>query len=236
MRRLVAIGSIATFLLATGAAEPADLAKTYLAEITNMLSRQWPSNRTVTIVCHGHSVPAGYFKTPVVDTFHAYPHLLHRALKERFPYAVMNVIVTAIGGENSESGAQRFERDVLGLHPDVITIDYALNDRAIGLSRAETAWRLMITNAVQKGIKVILLTPTPDTRARLEDESDPLNQHANQIRRLAHEYQVGLVDSLAAFRAETSGGSALNEFMAQSNHPNTKGHELVLRELAKWFP
>ncbi|MEK5235702.1 hypothetical protein NST99_08380 [Paenibacillus sp. FSL L8-0470] len=32
--------------------------------------------RTLNIVCHGHSVPSGYFATPIVDTFHAYPHLL----------------------------------------------------------------------------------------------------------------------------------------------------------------
>ncbi|MEN6427970.1 MAG: SGNH/GDSL hydrolase family protein [Phycisphaerales bacterium] len=95
----------------------------YLLSVTTELSRQWPQNRTVNIVCHGHSVPAGYFRTPVVDTFNAYPHLLHRGLKERFPYAVVNVIVTAIGGENSESGAKRFERDVVALRPDVVTID-----------------------------------------------------------------------------------------------------------------
>lgn len=44
----------------------------YLHEVVAELSRQWPQNRTVNIVCHGHSVPAGYFRTPVVDTFNAY--------------------------------------------------------------------------------------------------------------------------------------------------------------------
>ena len=33
----------------------------------------------------GHSVPAGYFAIPFVDTFNAYPHLLHLGLKQRFP-------------------------------------------------------------------------------------------------------------------------------------------------------
>jgi lysophospholipase L1-like esterase len=201
-----------------------------------LLARQWPKNRTVNIVCHGHSVPAGYFKTPVVDSFNAYPHLLHKALKERFPYAVINVIVTAIGGENSEAGAKRFERDVLALHPDMVTIDYALNDRAIGLARADAAWRSMITNALNQGVKVILLTPTPDLRANLDDPADPLNQHAEQIRNLAREYGIGLADSLAAFRAYTAAGGQLKDLMAQGNHPNRKGHDLVVGELLKWFP
>jgi hypothetical protein len=87
--------------------------ETYLTNISSLLTREWPSNRTVNIVCHGHSVPAGYFRTPKVDTFNAYPHLVHRGLKEKFPYAVINVIVTGIGGEQSEHGAKRFKHDVI---------------------------------------------------------------------------------------------------------------------------
>jgi acyl-CoA thioesterase-1 len=116
----------------------------YLREICQMLGTHWPANRTVNVVCHGHSVPAGYFATPMVDTMNAYPHLLHVGLKHRFPFAVMNVIVTAIGGENSESGAARFEQEVLCHRPDVITIDYGLNDRSIGLERARASWSRMI--------------------------------------------------------------------------------------------
>ncbi len=209
---------------------------TYLKQISSLLRLQWPTNRTITIVCHGHSVPAGYFRTPLVETFSSYPHLLHKALKERFPYAVINVIVTAIGGENSEEGARRFERDVLALHPDVVTIDYALNDRGIGLARAEAAWNSMITNATQRGVKVILLTPTPDLAAKLDNPNDPLNQHAGQIRRLARERHVALADSLAQFQQYRGSGGDLKDLMAQPNHPNGKGHALVLPELIKWFP
>src|ERR1017187_3388343 len=139
--------------------------RTYLADVCAELAKSWPTNRTVNIVCHGHSVPAGYAKTPAVRTFDAYPFLLHRGLNERFPHAVVNVIVTAIGGENSEQGAKRFARDVLSLRPDVVTIDYSLNDRKIGVARAEKAWRAMIEMALAQHIKIILLTPTGDESA-----------------------------------------------------------------------
>ncbi|MGH7940516.1 MAG: SGNH/GDSL hydrolase family protein [Limisphaerales bacterium] len=214
---------------------PAD-PRNYLANVCAQLEKCWPSNRIVNIVCHGHSVPAGYFRTPAVHTFDAYPYLLHRALAERFPHAVINVIVTAIGGENSEQGAKRFRRDVLNLRPDVVTIDYGLNDRAIGLARSEAAWRRMIKMAMARHVRVILLTPTPDLAARLDDPNDALNQHAGQIRRLAAEYHVGLVDSLALFEAKVRSGTPLADLMAQSNHPNRKGHEIVAAALLKWFP
>jgi len=223
---------------AGGAAEAKAAAPmaTYLADVSAALKKQWPANRTVHIVCHGHSVPAGYFKTPAVDTFNAYPHLLHKGLKEAFPYAVVNVIVTAIGGENSVSGADRFERDVLSLRPDLVTIDYALNDRGVGLENARKAWTSMIEKAKAKGARVILMTPTGDTSARLDDPADPLNRHARQIRQLAAEHGVGLADSLELFKQYVKGGGKLEDLMSQVNHPNRKGHDLVAAELLRWFP
>jgi len=224
--------AFAAAILTDGA--PAD-PKTYLTEVVRELQMRWPDNHTVNIVCHGHSVPAGYFVTPNVDTFHAYPHLLHFGLKKRFPYAVVNVIVTAIGGETSEGGAARFERDVMTLRPEVVMIDYGLNDRSIGLERARTAWTSMIRAAKKEGSKVILLTPTGDLSAHLDDVNDPLNQHARQIRELATEYGVGLVDSLSAFQDYVKGGGKLKDLMSQVNHPNRKGHEIVAKLLLRWF-
>jgi acyl-CoA thioesterase-1 len=206
----------------------------YLADVISQLQRQWPTNRIINIVCHGHSVPAGYFKTPVVDSLNAYPHLLHAGLKAKFPFAVVNVIVTAKGGEDSEAGVKRFEQDVLSHKPDIVTIDYSLNDRRIGLERAEAAWRSMITNALAHQIKVLLLTPTPDLAARTNPK-DELERQAEQVRRLAAEYLVGLVDSYAAFQAAIKSGTRLEDLMAQSNHPNRRGHELVATELLRWF-
>ncbi len=212
---------------------------TYLAATVQELQRHWPDNRTVNVVCHGHSVPAGYFATPMVDTFNAYPHLLHRGLKARFPFAVVNVIVTAIGGENSHAGAERFAAEVLGHRPDVLTIDYGLNDRYIGLEAAEAAWRSMIERALAREAKVILLTPTLDISGLASEQSElwtRLNQHTERIRQWATEYEVGLVDSFALFAAYVAEQGALSDLLSWSNHPNRAGHELVARELLRWFP
>ena len=208
----------------------------YLDDIIALLKKKWSDNRTVNIVCHGHSVPAGYFATPTVDTMNSYPHLLHARLAERFPCAVINVIVTAIGGENSESGAARFDREVLTHRPDVLTLDYGLNDRWIGLEKARAAWAEMIEKALSRQIKVILLTPTGDTSANLDDPNDLVNQHAELIRSLARQYQVGLADSLAVTTGYVHDRGPLLEIMSQSNHPNRRGHDLVVEELLKWFP
>lgn len=199
------------------------------------LQKTWPHNRTLNLVFHGHSVPSGYANTPNVRTLEAYPHRVFHALKQLYPYAVLNVVTTSIGGEQSEQGEARFDRDVLPLRPDVLFIDYALNDRSIGLERARVAWQKMIVRAQAQGIPVVLLTPTPDLTEDILDDRAPLQQHSEQIRRLAREYHTGLVDCYAAFRDLRSRGFDLKDYMSQSNHPNANGHrvaaDLIMRHL-----
>ena len=62
-----------------------------------------------------------------------------------------------------------------------------------------------------------------------------LARHADQIRRLAAEYEVGLVDSFAAFGSYVAAGGDATDLLSWSNHPNRQGHELVARELLRWF-
>lgn len=210
--------------------------RTYLAPLLDEMSRKWPDNRTVNIVCHGHSVPSGYFATPQVNTFAAYPHLLHRIIKERFPFAVVNVIVTAIGGESSLGGAKRFAEDVLTHKPDVVTIDYALNDRSSDTELVRENWKSMIRQALDKNVKVILLTPTWDNSYfDRNDKWDKLVECAETVRSLADEYGVGLSDSFDAFKGYVKKDYMLTDLLSHVNHPSQLGHELAARELGGFF-
>lgn len=146
-------------------------AENYLQDIKMELKKQWPDNKRIHIVFHGHSVPSGYFKTPKVNLLAAYPQLVYREIAHHYPYAVINVITTAIGGENSLGGMERFEKEVLNHRPDVLFIDYGLNDRGIGIEASEKAWRNMIEKSLSLGIKIILLTPTPDWSESILDGS-----------------------------------------------------------------
>lgn len=208
----------------------------YLNHLLDEMAKRWPDNRPINIVCHGHSVPAGYFATPFIDTFHAYPHLLHRLIKERFPFACVNVIVTAIGGEHSVSGSARFESDVLNHKPDLIILDYGLNDRSIGLDAARIAWETMIQKALEQNIKVILCTPTWDNSYYRQDNAwKQLTEHTCQIRNLAQCYHVGLADSFKAFEKHILEPSDLAQYLSHVNHPTLDGHRLVALEIAKYF-
>ncbi|WP_209331063.1 SGNH/GDSL hydrolase family protein [Lunatimonas salinarum] len=208
---------------------------TYLEELKNELEKKWPENRTINLVFHGHSVPAGYFKTPVVNTLDSYPFLLLMKLKAQYPYAVINVINTAIGGENALNGGRRFDSEVLTHRPDILFIDYSLNDRGLGLEKALQAWNEMIKKALARDVKVILLTPSPDQRVDVLNPNDELEQHRNQVVKLAEEHGIGLVDSYQLFRDRVLAGDSLSHYMSQVNHPNRAGHQLIADEIFTYF-
>ncbi len=210
---------------------PAD----YLNDIKTALQKEWPENRTINLVFHGHSVPAGYFKTPVVNTLESYPFQLLKELKALYPYAVINIINTSVGGENSVSGEKRFKSEVLIHRPDVLFIDYALNDRGVGLEKSAEAWETMIKVSLKNKIKVILLTPSPDQRVPILEPGNELERHAIQIKTLSTKYGVGLIDSYRLFREKVVSGDSLSVYMSQVNHPNKKGHLLITEEILKYF-
>lgn len=232
---LLVVLALCPFLLSgyrcVAQADPA----TYLSNIKKELQKKWPHNRTINLVFHGHSVPTGYANTPYVHRVTAYPFVIFRELDTIYPYSVVNVITTSIGGENSVQGEKRFKRDVLPMRPDVLFIDYALNDRGIGLEKAKKADEKMIKMALRRHIKVILMTPSPDLTVDITKPGNILGQFADMLTALARKYHIGLADSYGAFVKIAKSGADLKSYMAQSNHPNAKGHAVIAGEIMKWF-
>ncbi|WP_372755728.1 SGNH/GDSL hydrolase family protein [Mariniflexile sp.] len=215
-------------------AQQVALAESYLDGLKEELRIAWPKNRTINLVFHGHSVPTGYTTKGVTDRLNAYPFLTLKHINNHYPFSVVNTITTSIGGEQAEQGAKRFKNDVLNYKPDVLFIDYALNDRSIGLERAKKAWEQMIEEALEYGTKVVLLTPTPDLKEDIASEETDLAKHSEQIRGLAKKYNVGLVDSYALFK-KIAKTEHLSGFMSQNNHINQKGHQFVADAILEYF-
>lgn len=207
----------------------------YLMTIREVFETTWPNNRCINLVFHGHDVPAGYFETPTVETTLAYPRKTLAGIKENHSYAVANAFTTGIYGENAIEGAERLASEVLVHRPDVLFIDYSLNDRGEDIDEVRTAWASMIEEALEYGTRVILLTPTPDTEEDLFDDESNLAIQAAQVRELAEEYGVGLVDSYQAFRDAVTAGTELSTLMSEATHPNAAGHAIVCTEIMRWF-
>jgi lysophospholipase L1-like esterase len=195
------------------------------------LAKEWPDNRTINVVFHGHSVPAGYHQTPQVKPFESYPFMVYQGLNARFPTAVINTITTAIGGENSVQGAARFRRDVLRLRPDLVFIDYAINDQGLQLHKVWRAWHDMITVARRNHVPVVLLTPTGTVPNDLGDPTDPLSVRAELIRRLGWAYDLPVADVSARWQEVVDAGTPKESLLSQYYHPNEAGHRIAATEI-----
>jgi acyl-CoA thioesterase-1 len=218
-------------------AKPTEIAdpKTYLNDIKAEMKKTWPYNRTINLVFHGHSVPSGYTNTPEVRPFESYPQQVFREVKKIYPYAVINIILTSIGGETSQGGAKRFDNDVLRYKPDVLFIDYGVNDRFLSLDSSKKAMESMITKALKQNIKIILITPGPDQRLNILQNDNPLEKVSDQIKQLASHYNIGCADAYSDFKQIAMSGDTISHYMWQMNHPNEKGHHIIAAEILKYF-
>ena len=236
MRRFLALFVPLLFNVVFAFSQVADK-ESYLSDVVTELGKSFPDNKTLNLVFHGHSVPSGYFDTPEVNTLQAYPQQVLNGLKHNYHYAVINVITTAIGGTNAINGAARFEKDVLTHKPDVVFIDYALNDRGNDLRIIEKSWRSMIEAALDLNIKVILITPTIDPRLDIKSDSTYLFPYVEMIRSLAAEYHIGLADPYECFYQKAKVGEDLSSYLCVNipTHPNAEGHKVVAAEILHWF-
>lgn len=221
-------------LLAGCSVSPVDEPK-LPAPLLAELKKEWPESRTINLVFHGHSVPSGYHETPEVRPFESYPLMAMEKIQKANPHAVINAIVTATGGEDSAKGAARFERDVLSMRPDVIFIDYALNDRRLSEGEVERSWRTMARAARARGVPVVFVTPTGADNVRIGAPDEPLEVRANIIRRVAAEENVAVADVWAAWKAELKRGVRQDKLLATANHPNRRGHGIAAKVIAGMF-
>jgi acyl-CoA thioesterase I len=119
------------------------------------------------------------------------------------------------------------------MKPDLLFIDYALNDIKIGLERAEKAWKSMIQEALGANVKLVPMTPTPDLKEEILDENATLTGYAKMIKRLGEAHQIPVVDVNAQFKTLKREEGEISKYMSQNNHPNELGHQVVLKEIVK---
>ena len=81
-----------------------------------------------------------------------------------------------------------------------------------------------------------MCTPTWENSYYRQDENwQRLVLHAKQVRALAEKYNIGLADSFEAFSRQVTRPEDLVQYLSHVNHPTKAGHELVAKEIAKYF-
>jgi len=207
-------------------------------------SRDWIEQARAqrTIVAFGDSVTRGV--RDGVTEYQTFRHLLHERLEQGGIEA--RVVNAGVGGDTTDDGLSRLDRDVLREKPELVIVMFGLNDAAMvdagPVARTEPrvppeAYTANLRSIVERirasGSAVLVCTPTPMSRryvhqnvgayAGNEDINFAVRLYAEAVRRVAGDMQVPLFDAFALF-ADRPGGLELIE---DGDHPFARGHALL---------
>ena len=164
----------------------------------------------MTVVHMGDSITFGQYLDPSVR----WTSSIEDRLRDAFPEVDIRTFNRGISGETTRMGLERFPRDVQEVRPDVMTLQFGLNDCNCwvsdeGLPRvSEAAFRAnlgeMIERARRCGARAIVLSTTHRTLRRDVLPGGEVYEDANEryseiVREVSGETGVDLCDIRAAF-------------------------------------
>ncbi len=188
----------------------------------------------------------------------AYPTLVERSLSGKG--IAVRVVNSGVPGNTTEDARKRFEKDVLVEKPNVVIIQFGINDSAVDVWRDPPATsprvsrqdfqknlRHFVRTLKNRGVSVVLMTPNPlrwtDEMKKVYGKSpyqpnsaDGFNVllagYADIVREVSRKEEVPLVDVYRAFlEYGEQPDCSVDDLLLDGIHPNNKGQELVAKKL-----
>lgn len=160
----------------------------------------------------------------------SYRGRMMRWLRERYPQTPLAFHDAAIGGQGSTLGMFRMERDVLAHSPDLVFLDFTVNDD-IGTADPLrlAAYERVMRDLLSSGAAVLPVFMCVRGTIVAPD-SDPVPARYQAHQKLAASYGLVGADTLQTARAAVAGGrvrpDALYPFDRDPTHPDDVGYEL----------
>ena len=192
--------------------------------------RDLESGADATIVCFGDSITAGY------AVRRGFPSFLLESLRQRFLDSKIEMINSGICGDTSQDGLGRLDWAVLSYEPDLVTINFGINDCVLVLSLEEFEMNLVeMVRRIRAGpdSEILLLSSQPL-------ESPPYDQRVldyyQTVETVAKEMNVGFVDVYGAWMKRVRVGMPLDSLILPGlDHPNEAGYRIIAEELMSLF-
>ncbi len=137
--------------------------------------------------------------------------------REAFPAAAVRDVNAGIGGTTSQFGAARAEDDLLRYGPDVVFIEFSVNDE--NTPHFRETYEGLVRRVYKTGAAVVLLH-----NVRYDDGSSAEDVH----REIGAHYDLPSVSLRAVLWPEVEAGRIPARDVTPDNlHPNDKGHAIV---------
>ncbi len=183
-----------------------------------------------TIVAFGDSITAGF------AVRRGFPSFWKEMLGKKYPEARIEMINSGTSGDTTMDGLARLDWSVLSYEPDLVTINFGINDCVLGLGLDE--FEMNFVEMVRRirsgpGSEVLLLSSQPL-------ETPPYDRlvldYYQTIERVAREMDAGFVDVYGAWMERVRQGTALGTLILPGlDHPNEAGYRIIAEELMRLF-
>ncbi len=200
------------------------------SRFTNRTVSDLKNGCDVTIVAFGDSITAGY------AVRRGFPSFWNERLKQKYPDAKIRLINSGISGDTTADGLARLDWAVLGYEPDLVTINFGINDAAFGIDLEEFKGNLkqMIMRITAGPRSEILLLSSQPLETPGFDKI--VLKYYDAIKEVAEAKDVGFVDVYAAWMERVNQGTPLGSFILPGlDHPNEEGYKIIAEAVMKFF-
>lgn len=193
----------------------------------SMFDQRAKAGDTLSVVFLGGSLTWGAQATNPQKT--SYRARIERRLKETYPLARFEFHDAAIGGTGSQLASFRLQRDVLAYNPDLVFLDFTINDDPYVEPSAHrlASYEAIVRRLIESGSLVlqVILPAKQDTKAKAR--ARPLDQKHKEI---AQAYGVPTADAVKLARERVSAGETTPDILwdlsDDQTHPGDAGYAL----------
>ena len=154
-----------------------------------------------------------------------YAYLVYEWWKKSFPNATFSFVNGGIGGTTSHYGGARAWKDVLCYRPDIVTVDFSVNDDA----------NEFFEETYEGTLRRLLMAPSAPAVVVLNNVFYDTGKNAQEYHnRIADHYGIPHVSIKDTIFPDVESGKIVRADITPDNlHPNDKGHRLVADEICK---
>lgn len=166
------------------------------------------------------------------DEKHTYVHRVVRWWKQQFPRSVVDYVNAGIGGTSSHYGAARVREDVLSFRPDVVIVDFSVNDDVETEERAE-----FFAETFEGVIRQILEAEREPAAVILNHVFYEDGHSAEEVHnRIGRYYALPCISiRKAVYERILAGEYRTEEITPDGLHPGNLGHELVAKAVTDFL-
>ncbi|MBE6541180.1 MAG: SGNH/GDSL hydrolase family protein [Ruminococcaceae bacterium] len=169
----------------------------------------------------------GYFGGSITEA-PGYRVLLTDWFRETYPEAEITEVNAAIGGTGSDLGVYRCERDLLSHNPDLVFVEFCVNDRGSVyhkvLCTIETIYRKILKHDPMTDI-VCVVTSSKFVADSIETGADNFPRTAALT--ACYHYGIPSIDVGAVqYAAVLKNGGDYKKYTTDFTHPNEIGHKI----------